>query len=375
MSGPRIASLLASATEIVCALGFEEQLVARSHECDYPVRVTRLPSVTESKVRTETESRLIDTQVKEIVEQGLSVYKVDAGRLRALDPGVIVTQTQCEVCAVSYWDLEAALRDWTGGSPRVVSLEPNALGDVWRDIARVAAALDAPERGTTVIARLRARMDSLAAAVPAASPRPRVACIEWIDPLMAAGNWMPELVAMAGGTDLFGTPGAHAPWMRWDALVEAGPDIILIMPCGFDIARAREDMGILLWARRAGVSWQRCRAGAVYLTDGNQYFNRPGPRIVESLEILAEIFHPSSLPLRARGNRLGPLRPRVGVLRLARRKRTHLTGCRAPAAADGPARLCRSQARSAARSGSGSRSWQRSGGHWSSVPSARLLSL
>ena len=308
MSGPRIASLLASATEIVCALGFEEQLVARSHECDYPVRVTRLPSVTESKVRTETESRLIDTQVKEIVEQGLSVYKVDAGRLRALDPGVIVTQTQCEVCAVSYWDLEAALRDWTGGSPRVVSLEPNALGDVWRDIARVAAALDAPERGTTVIARLRARMDSLAAAVPAASPRPRVACIEWIDPLMAAGNWMPELVAMAGGTDLFGTPGAHAPWMRWDALVEAGPDIILIMPCGFDIARAREDMGILLgapgWGELAAV-----RAGAVYLTDGNQYFNRPGPRIVESLEILAEIFHPSAFRFGHEGTgwvRFGP---------------------------------------------------------------------
>lgn len=196
---PRIVTLLASATEVVCALGFEDALVARSHECDYPISVTMLPACTESKVDTSQTSRAIDNQVRTIVEQGLSVYRVDGDLIKQLEPDVIVTQTQCEVCAVSPKDLDRAVRNWTGAEPRIISLEPNALTDVWVDIRKVAEALGAPECGERLVADLQGRMGTIEGQVDHCDHRPSVVCIEWIDPLMAAGNWMPELVAMAGG--------------------------------------------------------------------------------------------------------------------------------------------------------------------------------
>ncbi len=293
MAAPRIASLLASATEIVTALGFREAMVARSHECDHPEGVRALPAVTETKIRLDAPSAVIDKEVKALIEHGLSVYKVDAYRLRALAPDIIVTQTQCEVCAVGPKDLDEALARWTGRRPAIVSLAPTALDDVWADIRRVAEALDAPARGERLLADLSQRMAAIATQAAALKARPTVASIEWIEPLMAAGNWMPELVAMAGGRNLFGEAGKHSPWLAWEAIAAADPDVILVLPCGFDIPRTRAEMGPLL-ARPGWRDLKAVREGRVHLMDGNQYFNRPGPRLAESLEILAEVLHPST---------------------------------------------------------------------------------
>jgi iron complex transport system substrate-binding protein len=290
---PRVVSLIASATEIVCALGFKGDLVGRSHECDFPESVKCLPVCTEPKFNVEGSSYDIDQRVKAVLREALSVYRVHADVLKQLSPDVIVTQAQCEVCAVSLRDVEQAVCNWTGSRPRIVSLEPNALADVWDDIHQVADALGAPERGADLIGRSQRRMGEITGRAHSLSGRPTIACIEWIEPLMAAGNWMPELVEMAGGANLFGEAGKHSPWMTWEQLCAADPEVILVMPCGFDIARSRQDMPVLI--RRP--EWPGLRAmrdGRVYLADGNQFFNRPGPRLVESLEILAELLHPAA---------------------------------------------------------------------------------
>ncbi|HWC75903.1 MAG TPA: ABC transporter substrate-binding protein, partial [Blastocatellia bacterium] len=193
----RIISLIASATEILCALGFEDQLVGRSHECDYPHSVSRLPICTSPKFNVEGTSYEIDQRVKAILQDALSVYRVDAPLLESLQPTHIVTQSQCEVCAVSLKDVEQAVCELTSSRPVIVSLEPNALADVWTDIKRVGAALGADDRADKLVNRLQESMREITEKAQALSVRPRVACIEWIDPLMAAGNWMPELVEMA----------------------------------------------------------------------------------------------------------------------------------------------------------------------------------
>ena len=291
---PRIVSLIASATEIACALGMEESLVGRSHECDYPAGVHRLPVCTEPKFDVAGSSRQIDERVKAILQEATSVYRVHADLLKALKPDVILTQTQCEVCAVSAKDVENALCAWLDRRPRVVSLQPNALADVWDDIQRVAEALDLGDRGRRVVRDLQTKMDAIARAARPLPAKPTVACLEWIDPLMAAGNWMPELVEMAGGVNLFGEAGKHSPWMSWEELQSRDPDVIVALPCGYDLARTRAEMRTL----QAHPQWETLRAvrdKRVFLTDGNQYFNRPGPRLVESLEILAEILHPDKL--------------------------------------------------------------------------------
>lgn len=291
MPEPRIISLIASATEIVCALGFESQMVGRSHECDFPASVKCLPVCTSPKFQVEGLSYEIDQRVKAILQEALSVYRVDAELLERLQPTHIITQSQCEVCAVSLKDVEEAVCQFTSSRPVIVSLEPNALADVWSDIRRVAAALNAPERGEELVTSLRKRMDKIAAKAQTATSRPTVACVEWIDPLMAAGNWMPELVEMAGGVNLFGEVGRHSPWMSWEDLAAANADVIFISPCGFDIARTLEETHLLTdlpeWKTLKAV-----RDARVFVADGNQYFNRPGPRLVESLEILAELLHP-----------------------------------------------------------------------------------
>jgi iron complex transport system substrate-binding protein len=292
---PRIVSLIASATEIVCALGFEDQLVGRSHECDFPESVKRLPVCTEPKFPVEGSSYEIDGRVKAVLQEGLSVYRVHAEVLRRLRPDVIVTQSHCEVCAVSERDVVQAVADWLGARPRVVSLKPNALADVWDGVRQVAEALGVAGRGEELVRRLEGRMAAIAARAGSLPERPGVACVEWIDPLMAAGNWVPELVAMAGGVNLFGEAGRHAPWMTWEELARRDPEAVLVMPCGFDIARIRQETAALTgrpeWPRLRAV-----RSGRVYLADGNQYFNRPGPRLAESLEILAEVLHPGAFP-------------------------------------------------------------------------------
>jgi len=288
---PRIVSLIASATEILCALGFEDQLVGRSHECDYPESVRRLPACTEPKFSVEGWSFEIDERVRAIVRDGLSVYRVHEDLLRELRPDVIVTQSHCAVCAVSLSDVEEAVRAWLDEPVRIVALEPNRLADVWDDIRRVARALDVPERGDALVAELQRRMRAIAERARAV-PRPRVAYIEWIEPLMAGGNWMPELIEMAGGVNLFGEAGRPSPRIAWEDVVAEDPDVLFIAPCGFDIARTRREMSWLMrrpeWPQLTAV-----RTDRVFLADGNQFFNRPGPRLVESLEILAEALHPT----------------------------------------------------------------------------------
>lgn len=289
----RIVSLLPSTTEIACALGFEDALVGRSHECDFPAGVDALPVCTAPKIDVDVPSRVIDDQVKRAVRDALSVYDVDAERLRELAPDVIVTQDQCEVCAVSLDDVEAALAEWTGVTPRVVSLSPQTLADVWGDLQRVADALDVPERGRALRAELTERVSAIGETSAGLGTRPLVAGIEWIDPLMSAGNWVPELVALAGGRDVLGKAGEHSPWIEFDALVRANADVITVLPCGFDLPRTRAELPPLL-AQPGWGDLPAVRAGCVYLLEGNQYFNRPGPRLMESLEILAEILHPET---------------------------------------------------------------------------------
>lgn len=290
-TSPRVVSLLSSATEIVCALGCEELLVGRSHECDYPLSILGLPQCSRPRIDVTGSSREIDERVKSSASQGLSLYDVDSARLRELAPDVILTQTQCEVCAVSLKDVEAAVCGMLDQPAQIVSLHPNSLADLWRDIRMVAAELRVADRGEVLVARLQERFSQLNAAVRRLRARPRVACLEWLDPLMAAGNWVPELVEIAGGENLFGAAGLHSPWMEWDDLTAADPEVIVALPCGWDIAKAAAELEPLT-SRPGWADIKAVRTGRVYVTDGNQFFNRPGPRLVESAEILAEMFHP-----------------------------------------------------------------------------------
>lgn len=290
---PRIVTMIASATEIVCALGFEKDLVARSHECDFPPSVTKLPVCTAPKFDVHGSSLEIDQRVKSLLAEASSIYHVDAAMLEQLEADVIVTQSHCEVCAVSDKDVEHALESSRGKRmPKIVSLSPNNLADVWQSIRNVAAALEVRSQGETLVHHLQDRVRAIEDHKPPMGERPTVACLEWLNPLMAAGNWVPELVELAGGRNLFGQAGKHSPWMSLEQLHQHDPMYIIGMPCGYGLETTRIEMNNNL---RPLVTWkdlQAVRNGHVYAADGNQYFNRPGPRLVESLEILAEILHP-----------------------------------------------------------------------------------
>jgi iron complex transport system substrate-binding protein len=287
---PRIVSLIASATEIVASLGMGRYLVGRSHECDYPPDVLSLPACSEPKIDIHGSSREIDERVKSLAGEAISVYRVFPDRLRELRPTHIVTQTQCEVCAVSLKDVEAAMAQIIELQPKIVALAPMCLADLWADIRLVGQSLGVATQADALIRRLQGELESISGRV-ARADRPSIACVEWIDPLMSAGNWVPELVELAGGRNLLGQAGKHSPWLNWDELLACDADVIAVMPCGFDIARTRQEMSAMTDDPR----WPTLRAvreNRVYLTDGNQFFNRPGPRLVESARILAEILHP-----------------------------------------------------------------------------------
>ncbi|WP_037552787.1 cobalamin-binding protein [Sphingomonas sp. URHD0057] len=278
----RIVSLLPSATEIVVALGLGEQLVGRSHECDYPEWVQRLPVCTSTKLEKGLTSRQIDDRVHEIVRQGLSVYEVDAELLRSLRPDVILTQSQCAVCAVTPADLEEALGSWLGTAPRLLSLSPDTLDDVWGDIASVACASGVGDRGRELVRRLQARLEML----PKGDERSRVLAIEWVDPLMIAGNWIPELIELAGGMPLLA--GQHSHYVDWADAAAQDPGVIIVMPCGYRVEQSLAEMGAL--TRLAGwASLTAVRDGRVFIADGQYFFNRPGPRLVESAEMVTDM--------------------------------------------------------------------------------------
>ena len=297
---PRIVSLIASATEIVDALGAGGDQVARSHECDYPPGVLKLPALTRPKFKVEgATSGEIDKAVRALVENGLSVYEVDAEALQKIKPDVILTQDQCEVCAVSLADVEQAVCSWVDSRPEIVSLRPHTMEDVYRDIERVGDAIGRAAEAKALVARMKARIVEIERAVTG-RVRPRLAFIEWVDPPMSGGHWMPELISDAGGINLFGEKGAPSPWITWKELAAADPDVILVAPCGYDIPTTEREMKPL--ARYE--LWQNLRAlrtGEVYVADGNAFFNRPGPRLVESAEILAEILHPDVCAFGHRG--------------------------------------------------------------------------
>ncbi len=287
----RIVSLIASATEIICALGFENQMVGRSHECDFPEGITRLPACSSPKIDVSVSALEIDRQVKRVVQESLSVYRVDTEKLKMLKPDIIITQDHCEVCAVNLKDVKQAVCDWLENTPKIVSLRPNNLADIWIDIKNVAQALGVPKRGDDLIRAIQTKMEKISTAAKNINKKYSVGCIEWFDPLMAAGNWVPELVGMLGVVDLFGIPGEHAPCLTWDSLVDRNPDFILTMPCGWGLSRSQKELSCLTSDSR----WNQLKAvknNRAYLTDGNQYFNRPGPRLLESMEIMAEIIYP-----------------------------------------------------------------------------------
>jgi iron complex transport system substrate-binding protein len=283
----RIISLLASATEMVAALGCLDDLVGRSHECDYPPEVQKLPVVSTVQINTNTTSADIDAQIKHLALQALSIYAIDVEMLQALQPDVIFTQTQCEVCAVSERDVIRAVQQLTGMQPRIVSLAPHRLEDVWEDVMRVGAALGKSEQASALVKEYRGRLERLREVTSRAQDRPRVAVLEWLDPLMGAGNWMPELVVYAGGAPVFGEVGQHSPWISWEELRAADPDILALAPCGFTLERILQDIPLLQRHPTWG-SLQAVQHGRVYAFDGNAYFNRSGPRLVESAELLAK---------------------------------------------------------------------------------------
>lgn len=306
MRAPRIVSLLPSATEVVAALGLASSLVGRSHACDFPPEVAQVPEVTRPRVDPARPSRQLHRDVARMIGSALSVFEVDAGRLRDLRPDVILTQHQCEACAVSEKDLAAALTEWTGSAPTVVSLAPATLRQVWDSFGTVGEALDLGWAGRELAERARERVEVIAERVQPATARPKVLCVEWLDPPMIAGHWMPEVVAAAGGRAVLAKRGARAEPTTLRGLAEAEADGLVLMPCGFDLVRTLED-GRSFLARPSIARAGPVRAGRVWAVDGNAYFNRPGPRLVTSVEILTEILQPELFNAGYRGTAWEPL--------------------------------------------------------------------
>ncbi len=289
----RVASLLPSATEIVCALGFEDALVGVSHECDFPVSVVGRPVLTSTRIRQPPSSAAIDQDVRALLRGALAVYDVDLDALRAAAPDVIVTQDLCDVCAVSLRDVERAVSELAGPRARIVNLHPLRLSDIWADIERVGTALDRTRTARELLQSLDRRVQAVAQRSRAIRARPFVLTIEWIDPVMIGGTWMPELVELAGGRALVARAGDRAPTLTLAELarLDPPPDVVVVKPCGFAIDRTLSEIDALdrLFA---ALDWPAIANERVWIADGNAYFNRPGPRIVDSLEILAACTHP-----------------------------------------------------------------------------------
>jgi iron complex transport system substrate-binding protein len=286
MPAHRIVSLLPSATEIVFALGLGDALAGVTHECDFPEDAKTKPVLTAAALTHSGRPGDIDHHVRRAVHAGSSLYTLDAGLLERLAPDLILTQELCEVCAVSYGIVAGAARRLSS-DPRIVSLEPSSIGDVFATIRTVAELTGTAARANVLIAGLEARLDALRRNRPA--QRPRVLVLEWTDPPMSAGHWTPELVEIAGGEPILGNPGANSRTLTWEAIEDADPDVIVVAPCGFDLEATRAAIREL----ETSSAWRRLRAvksGRVAAVDGNAYVNRPGPRLVDSAEIFARRF-------------------------------------------------------------------------------------
>jgi iron complex transport system substrate-binding protein len=285
----RIVSLLPSATEILFAIGAGERVVGVTHECDYPEGARGLPKVTSNAVIAEGESAgEIDRHISAARHAGSSIYRLDEQMLNELRPDLIVTQELCDVCAVAYGEVQRAVRRLSGEIP-IISLEPRSLEDICASVEEVGAATGCQDGAGRIAAEMRQSIATIAA-LPAAGPPPRVVCIEWTDPIMVGGHWVPEMVGIAGGVDALGTAGEPSRYASWSGVVDSRPDVMVLMPCGFDLARTLAlTAGV---TALPGFAALPCATnGRVLAVDGSAYFNRPGPRITRGLEILAEAIH------------------------------------------------------------------------------------
>ncbi len=286
----RIASLLPSATEICCLLDLGDSIVGVSHECDFPSGIQGRPVLTEAKINSHLSSIEIDRQVRELVNNGLSVYRVHEDLLRELKPDLIVTQDTCEVCAVSFKEVEAAVAKVVGQKTSIVSLSPMTLTDVLQDIIRVGRASGRETLARKKVSELEARLQNLKT-ITANLPKPKVLALEWIDPPMIAGHWTPELIRIAGGDPILGHDGKPTGPVAWVQVLAAAPDVILVMPCGFKIEQSTKEMEFIL-SQPGFKTLPAFMHNRIYVLDGNAYFNRPGPRLVESAELAAVAIHP-----------------------------------------------------------------------------------
>ncbi|HBI46659.1 MAG TPA: cobalamin-binding protein [Planctomycetales bacterium] len=291
----RIVSLLPSATEIICALGLRDKLVGVTHECDFPPHVLDLPKVTQTLIPHDAPSAEIDRLVRERLKTQRALYTLDLPILQSLRPDLIVTQTLCDVCAVAEEEVRAAACALPG-RPRVVNLEPLTLADVFATVRQVAAAAGVERQSARVLRRLEARVAAVAEGTKVLRRRPRVTLLEWIDPPFSCGHWSPELVRLAGGVEGLGQEGRPSRSLNWQEVCDWRPEALFIACCGFTESRTMQDLPIL----RSYPGWDDLpcvRDGRVYVVDGSAYFSRPGPRLVDSLEILAHALHPNFHPL------------------------------------------------------------------------------
>ena len=283
----RIISLLPSSTEILCRLGLREKLIGVSHECDYPHSVRGLPILTKAKFDTRGNGSQIDKRVQVLLKKNQSVYEINVNLLKKLSPDLIVTQSQCELCAVSLKDVRKATTDM---DTDILSLQPNTLSDVWQDFDKVAESTGASNSLKTLKLEIKKRLETISNKVKRLPKQPTVLCIEWIEPIMLGGNWIPELVNLAGGVNLISCAGEHSRIFKWEDVLRTDPDFIIIMPCGFNLKRSLSEIDYL----KRQINWNELKAvkaKQVVIVDGNQYFNRPGPRLLDSIEILQEVFN------------------------------------------------------------------------------------
>jgi iron complex transport system substrate-binding protein len=284
----RIVSLVPHATELLFTLGLGDDVVAVTHECDFPEEVLALPHVTRDVLPAGLSAAEIDAAVRERTEQGKAIYELDEERLGELEPDLIVTQELCAVCAVSYDDVvEVAERIPT--TPRVISLDPKTLGEAMGDIRTIAQATGVRDAALDLVTRQRARIDAVRRAVKDADPVP-VAAIEWLDPVFVAGHWTPQIIELAGGADVLGFAGEHSEQSTWETVAAARPEVVVAMPCGYDAERARDE------ALRYADELRRLGAKRIVAVDASAYFSRPGPRLVDGLELMAHILHPDLVP-------------------------------------------------------------------------------